>query len=116
MSEQPIPCPFCGCDARSDDPMLRDAGYGVCRTANCPAYTRTAFAPEIWNRRSPPAPAIDVEAVARQAVKELWDDVTDRSGIKHQFNMCDTEARKEIRAAWFKIIRAALTKNTDAQR
>ena len=61
-----------------------------------------AFA--IAGRRSPPAPAIDVEAV----VAALWDDVTDRRGIKHEFNQCDADVKDEIRAAWSKIIRAAL--------
>lgn len=54
--------------------------------------------------RARPAPAIDVEGV----VTALWDDVTDRRGIKHEFNQCDADVKDEIRAAWSKIIRAAL--------
>ncbi len=114
MSEL-LPCPFCGAAAQwwksplvEEDPQDEGGRY-ECSDALCGVHTDVDFpsewtARDVGNRRSPPAPAIDVEAV----VAALWDDVTDRRGIKHEFNQCDADVKDEIRAAWSKIIRAAL--------
>ncbi len=51
----------------------------------------------------PDKPTMDGKAIgeaASQIVKAIWADVTDRRGIKREFNGCDPDVQEGIRRSW----------------
>lgn len=47
----------------------------------------------------------------RQAALAIMEDVSDRRGIKHEFNACDNEVKKDILDCWSEIIALVFADN-----
>lgn len=48
--------------------------------------------------------------IANQIAKSIYDDCTDRRGIRQAFEDCDSDVIREIKSTWRKIIVDALKK------
>lgn len=49
-----------------------------------------------------------------KAVQAIWNDLTDRRGIKHELTGCDPEIQEEIRGVWRRQIQAAVEAEREA--
>lgn len=56
-----------------------------------------------------------VSKEARDAVKQIIDDMTDRRGLRQEWDAIDDDIQKEIRETWQKIVHEAIVKDREKQ-
>jgi len=54
----------------------------------------------------------DVAVVARRIVRAIIRDLSDRRGLRHEWDQIDDEIRAEIRAEWQRLIEVELERAT----
>jgi len=50
--------------------------------------------------------------IAKEIVDRILDDLTDRRGLRHEWDLIDEDIKNEIRTSWFDIINEVLNERS----